>query len=167
MVAKSNTAKRARDTIIIWGPFFRRWLAPAGFAGMVALVPASIISLTVPGRSDLLSMAGMLGLWFFGAGAFGGTAITIQRTFRQPRVVAPLFAAGIVLLVGGILWVSIGLLDPRAYALYTLAVIAPFVLVLVFIVTLIAVLIPTRYRKRVSITAAVISAAITILSLLT
>lgn len=166
MVAKSNTAKRARGTTI-GGPFFRRWPAAAGFAGMVALVPASIVSLTVPGRLELLSIAGTLGLWFFGAGAFGGTAIAIQHAFRQPRVVAPLVAAGIVLLVGGILWVSIRLLDPSAYALYTLAVIAPFVLVLVFIVTLIAVLIPTRYRKWASITAAVLSAAITVLSLLT
>ena len=166
MVAKSNTANRARDTPI-WGPFFRRWPATAGLAGMVALVPASIVSLTVPGRLELLSIAATLGLWFFGAGAFGGTAIAIQHTFRQPRVIAPLFAVGIVLLVGGLLWVSIGLLDPRSYALYTLAVIAPFVLVLVFVVTLVAVLIPTRYRKWVSITAAVVSAAITILSLLT
>lgn len=166
MATKSNTAKRARGTTI-WGPFFRRWSAAAGFAGMVALVPASIVSLTVPGRFEFLSIAGMLGLWFFGAGAFGGTAIAIQQTFRRPRVVAPLFAAGIVLLVGGILWASIGLLDPTAYALYTLAVIAPFVLVVVVIVTLTAVLIPTRYRKWVSITATVVSAAITILSLLT
>lgn len=166
MATTSNTAKRASGTAI-WGPFARRWPAAAGFAGLIALVPASIVSLTVPGRFELLSIAGTLGLWFFGVGAFGGTAIAMQHAFRQPRVIAPLFAAGIVLLVGGILWVSIGLLDPRAYALYTLAVIAPFVLVLVFIVTLTAVLIPTRYRKWVSITASVVSAVITILGLFT
>ncbi len=165
MDTKTGIPARASGTTI-WGAFIRRWPAAAGFAGMIALVPASIVGLTVPGRFEFLSAAGTLGLWFFGAGVPGGTAIALQHAFRQPRVVAPLFAAGIVLLVGGVLWVSIDLLDPRAYALYTLAVSAPFILALVIIVTLTAVLMPARYRKGVSITAAVVSATITTLNLL-
>ena len=39
------------------------------------------------------------------------------------------------------------MLDPRAYALYTLAVVAPFVLVLVIIVTLTAVLMMSGTAK--------------------
>lgn len=165
MDPKTSTTERASGATI-WGLFFRRWPAAAGFAGTVALVPASIVSLTVPGRLDVLSAAGTLCLWFVGAAAFGGTAIALQHAFRQPRVVAPLFAAGIVLLLGGILWVSIRLLDPGAYALYTLAVIAPFVLVLVVTVTVAAVLIPTRYRTRASIAAAVVSAVVSVVSIL-
>ncbi|MGM1017452.1 MAG: hypothetical protein ACQEW8_07945 [Actinomycetota bacterium] len=165
MDTTTSTAERASGATI-WRLFLRRWPAAAGFAGMVALVPASIVGLTVPGRLDFLSIAGTLGVWFFGAGAFGGTAIALQHAFRQPRVVAPLFAAGIVLLLGGILWVSIRLLEPTSYALYTLAVIAPFVLVLVVTVTLAAVLLPARYRIRASIAAAVVSAAVSVVSIL-
>ncbi|PKI92227.1 hypothetical protein CW368_05200 [Actinomycetales bacterium SN12] len=166
MESKTSVATRARSTTT-FVLFIRRWPSAAGFTGMLALLPASIAILMVPGRLELLSIVGVVGLWFLGAGTLGGTAIALQHALRQPRVVAPLFAAGIVLLVGAILWVSIGLLDPISPGLYTLAVSGPFVLTLVVVVTSAAALIPSRYRKGVSTLAVVVSAVIAILSIFT
>lgn len=163
---QEGTAITGGIELSAWRSFVRRWPAAAVLAGVVALLPASIIMLTVPAQLDILSAAGNLGLWFLSAGAFGGTAIALQHAFRQPRIVSPLFAAALVLLVGCGVWVTTSLLDPSAYFLYTLAVTAPFILGSVFIVTLIATLIPSRWQKRVSVSVVAVTVAITISSLL-
>ncbi|MCR2784595.1 MULTISPECIES: hypothetical protein [unclassified Microbacterium] len=155
---------RAMNGALTWQLFFRRWPAPAGLTGAVALVAGSIVSLTVPG-SELASVAGLLATWSAGGALFGGSAIAIQHAFRQPRVVAPLFAVGLMVLMGGIAWMLIDLLDPGSIALYSLAVAAPFALVGVFVLTLTAVLIPARFRGRVSGAAVVLTVVITLVGL--
>lgn len=150
----------------IWPSFTRRWPTAAGFTGVLALAAASIVSLTVFGSADPLSIAGMLGLWFVGAAAFGGTAVAIQHAFRQPRVVAPLFAAGMMLIALGIVCALVSLIDPTAEILYPLAVIAPFVLGGIFVLTLVAVLIPSRLRGRMAVAVIGLSAAITAVNVL-
>lgn len=164
---QEGTAVTCGIELSAWRSFVRRWPAAAVLAGVVALLPASIIMLTVPAQLDVLSAAGYLGLWFLSAGAFGGTAIALQHAFRQPRIVSPLFAAALVLLVGCGVWVTTRLLDPSAYFFYTLAVIAPFILASALMVTLTAAFIPIRYQKRVSISVVAVAVAITALSLLT
>lgn len=155
---------RARNRALAWQLFLRRWSASAGLTGAVALVPASIAGLTIPG-SDLASVAGLLAAWFAGGALFGGAAIAIQQAFRQPRVVAPIFAVGLMVLTGAIAWIVIGLLDPGSFARYSLAVAAPFALVGVFVLTLIVVLIPPRFRGRASGAAVVLAVVITLVGL--
>ena len=136
--AADRTARRLPPT---------RWLSAATFVGVIALIPASLFSLTTPGQADPLQIVGYLALWFVCGALIGGAAILIQEAGRWSRITAPLVSAGIASVGCGVSALILSFSDPAGYSSYSLLVIAPFALAAVFCVTLIAVLIPQRHRR--------------------
>lgn len=149
-----------------WRRFRTRFPTAAEFSAALGLVPPALFFLAAQAPTDPLSALQLTAVWALTAGTVGGAAIAVQHAFRQPRIVAPLFAAAIVLLGGASLWTVLGVVAPGSHALYAIAVMAPFVLAFSFIVTLAAVLIPARHRRRVGVGAIIISAALAALSVL-
>ena len=115
--------------------------------GVIALIPASLVSLTTPDPSEPLQIVGYLALWFVCGGLIGGTAILIQEAGGWSRITAPLVSVGIAAVVCGVLALILSFSDPGGYSSYSLLVIAPFALAAVFCVTLIAAFIPPHHRR--------------------
>ncbi|MCR2827265.1 hypothetical protein [Microbacterium sp. zg.Y909] len=137
----------------------RRWLSAATFVGVIALIPASLVSLTAPDQSDLLQIVGFLALWFVCGGLIGGAAILIQEAGGWSRVTVPLVSVGIASVVCGVPTLILSFFDRGGYLSYSLLVSAPFVLAATFCVTLIAAFIPQHHRRS-AVTMALLTAGI-------
>jgi len=151
--------------------FLRRWPPAVGLVSLLALATASVLALpSTFGWEPILPLTeAMQIVSFIVVGACGGTAIALQQTFRLPKLVAPFFAIGLVLLSALVMWLAITPVKPigdLAYGLaYGLAVWTPFGVVGAVILTFVATLIPEQKRKMVTIVAASVFALTAVVSI--
>ncbi|WHE36282.1 MULTISPECIES: hypothetical protein [Microbacterium] len=147
-------------------PSYRRWLAAAVFVGVIALIPASIISLTAPNQSGPLRFLAYSALWFVCGGVIGGTAIRVQQAVGWSRATAPLVSVVLVSVLCGATTLILQLFDPGGYLLHAVLVIAAFAMAAIACVTLIAAFIPVRLRPATAAASLLATAALLVLNIL-
>jgi len=162
----ASTSTRPASEASAGRSFLRRWPPAVGLVSLLALATASVLALpSTFGSQPILPFTEAIQIVsFIVAGACGGTAIGLQQAFRLPRLVAPFFAIGLVLLSTLVMWVAIAPIRPVHDFAYGLAVWTPFGVVGAMIVTFIAAFIPVQQRKTVTIVAAATFALATLLS---
>jgi hypothetical protein len=107
------------------------WLAAGSATAAVtggllaALYIASVIGWCLEGRAPASGLLGIV-MGVVVGGIVGGIGIGIQRRASIPRIVAPLIALALLMLLGIMAWVVLTPFDPNGSLRYGVAVIAPF-----------------------------------------
>ena len=106
---------------------------------LAALYIASVIGWSLEGRAPASAWLGIV-MGVLVGGIVGGIGIGIQRRASIPRIVAPLIALALLMLLGIIVWVVLMPFDPNGSLRFGVAVIAPFVTIATVLATTIVAL---------------------------
>ena len=116
---------------------------------LAAFYIAAVIGWSVEGRAPASGWIGIV-MGVVVGGIFGGIGIGIQRRVSSPRIVAPLIALTLLILLGILAWVVPTPFDPNGSLRYGVAVTAPFATIATLLGTTIVALTNSTLWLRVA-----------------
>lgn len=159
--ARTSTTDRTQAVSLAAGS------ATAAVTGglLAALYIASAVGWSLEDRTPGSGWLGIV-MGVVVGGIVGGIGIGMQRRASIPRVVAPLVALALMLLLGIVVWVVLTLFDPNGNVRYGLAVMAPFAMVATVLATTIVALTNSAVWLRVGGVACALIAVSLVIGLL-
>ena len=132
---------------------------------LAAFYIAAVIGWSVEGRAPASGWIGIV-MGVVVGGIFGGIGIGIQRRVSSPRIVAPLIALTLLILLGILAWVVPTPFDPNGSLRYGVAVTAPFATIATLLGTTIVALTDSALWLRVGGVASALIAVSLVIGLL-